>query len=248
MISTVILAKNEEGNIKECINSLSFCNEIIVIDDYSKDKTGIVSKKLNARVLRRRLNNNYASQRNYGLKKTKNNWVLYIDADERVTKELKEEIIDFIKEYGDKYNGAYIKRKDYMWGREFSAGESGNIRLLRLGKKDKGKWVRKVHEYWNINGKVKTLSNPILHYPHPKLKDFIKDINKYSGLHARSCMDEGKISTLFKIIFYPIGHFLKNFIFHKGFHDGIRGFVFALTMSLHSYLSWSKLWIYQKRK
>jgi len=247
-ITVAILTRNEGVNIINCIKSVEFADEILVIDDNSSDETRDISKKLNAKVLERNLNDDYASQRNYGLKYSKGEWVLFIDADERVSKALKEEIINFIYTSEKNVNGAYIKRRDYIWGKEFGAGEIGNIKLLRLAKKGKGIWKRRVHEVWDIEGETKDLRNPILHYPHLQLKDFLKDINRYSDLHAKANYEEDKRSDLFKMVFYPIAHFIKNYIFHRGFHDGIKGLIFALVMSFHSYLSWSKLWLFQKRE
>jgi len=92
-LSAVILAKNEEENILQSIESVNFCDEIIVIDDYSKDKTTEIARNHGANVFRRRLNNDFASQRNFGLQKAKGEWVLFLDADERVSENLKKEIL-----------------------------------------------------------------------------------------------------------------------------------------------------------
>jgi len=246
-ISAVILTKNEEENISECIKSLNFCSEIIVIDDKSSDRTVEIAKSLGAKVYERELGEDFSAQRNFGLKKATNEWVLFIDADERVPEKLASEIAKIIKQKSDFY-GYYIKRQDVIWRKKLKHGEFGSIKLLRLARVDSGKWVRKVHEYWIIQGKVGSLENALMHYPHSTLKEFIADVNWQSDLHAEENAKEGKISSLYKIVFYPKLKFLNNWIIKKGFLDGTEGFVAALIMSFHSFLAWSKLWIKQREK
>ena len=204
MITAVVLAKNEEKNIADCMKSLLFCHEVLVIDDFSTDKTRTIAKDLGAKVLKRSLDNDFAAQRNFGLKKAKNDWVLFVDADERVDNDLRKEILKKVGK--DEFSGYYIGRRDFMWGRELTAGEAGSIKLLRLGKKGIGKWERQVHEYWDIRDKVGKLSHSLLHYPHPTLSSFIGSVNKMSSLHAKANNKEGKRSSLLIILFWPLAH------------------------------------------
>ncbi|HSX48707.1 MAG TPA: glycosyltransferase family 2 protein [Candidatus Saccharimonadales bacterium] len=239
MISAVILTKNEERNIQRCIKSLQWCDEIVIVDDYSTDKT--LSKVKECKVFKRKLNGNFAAQRNFGLSKAKGDWILFIDADEIVTKELQKEIATRIK-YSER-NGFYLKRKDIFLGRELNYGETGNIKLLRLAKRNSGKWKRKVHEYWDINGEMCELPSPIIHYHDTNLSGFITKINYYSEIHAKENIKAGKRSNLLKIIFYPLGKFFVNYFLKLGFLDGTRGFIMATIMSFHSFLSWSRVWM-----
>ncbi len=240
-ISAVILTKNEEKNIKRCIESLLWCNEIIIIDDYSEDKTLREIKNFKVRVYKRHLNSNFAQQRNFGLSKANSDWVLFLDADEIITLELKREIIE-VNFQTDDYNGFYIKRQDFFMGRQLKYGETGNIKLLRLGKINVGKWKRSVHEAWEIKGRVGELKNPIYHYPHQTIREFVDDINFYSTIHARENR-KTKSANIFYIITYPLGKFILNYFLKLGFLDGVEGFVMAMFMSLHSFLAWGKLWL-----
>lgn len=246
-LSVVILARNEEENIKRCLNSLTFCNEIIVVDDNSTDKTRQIAKDFGARVLKRSLKGDFASQRNFGLKKAKHDWVFFIDADEVVSPSLRDEMLKMTKEQLDKYSGFYLKRRDIFLGKELKFGETGSMKLVRLGRKDCGVWKRSVHEYWHIEGKLGEMKNPIIHYSHPNLAQLIKAINKWSRLHAVENIAEGKKSNLLKIIIFPLAHFFKNYFLRRGYKDGIYGFVFAVLMSFHSFLAWSESWL-RKRK
>jgi len=245
-LSAIILTKNEEKNIKDSLVSLRFCDEIIVIDDYSSDKTTEIAKSLGSKIYKRELKADFSKQRNFGLAKASGDWVLFLDPDERISKDLSEEILDKIK--NKNINGYFFKRYDYLWGKKIKHGEIGTLRILRLAKRSAGRWARSVHEFWQINGKISTLKNPILHYPHQSLSEFISRINFFSDLHAKANFKEGKRSNLVKIIFWPIAKFIYGFFFKFGFMDGEVGFVVAIVMSMHSFLAWSKLWVYQNQK
>lgn len=238
MLSGVVLTKNEGKNIEECLKAFSFCDEILVIDDFSTDKTVELGKKAGARVFKRHLDNDFAAQRNFALEKTKGDWVLFVDADERVDKKLASEIEKAIK--APHINGFYLKRRDFLWGRELRFGESGKMKLLRLGRKGAGLWQRKIHETWQIEGEKGILETPLQHYPHQTITEFLKEINFYSTLHSQEKVREGEKATLFKVIFFPLGKFIKNYFVNLGFLDGMPGLIVALMMSLHSFLSWSK--------
>lgn len=246
-ITGIVLSKNEEENIVECLKSLKFCDEIIVVDDFSEDKTVDIAKSLGAKVFKRRLSSDFAGQRNFGLKKAKGEWVIFVDPDERATKKLASEIVQVINNSELDLAGLLFKRTDAFFGREILHSEQGRTKLLRMAKRGSGKWQRKVHETWNVQGKIYELKNPLKHYPHNTLKDFIRNINDFSTIHAKANFDEGKRSGIFKILVWPVLKFIDNFFVKAGFLDGVHGVVLALMMSFHSFLAWSKLWLIQKR-
>lgn len=173
----------------------------------------------------------FALARNNLLRKSKADWVLFLDTDEDLTKDLEREIKDLDPK---DVNGFYIKRKIIFLGREI-----GQDKVLRLARKNAGNWARKVHETWQIKGKVGTLENYIIHNTAENLHEYIEKMNKYSGLHARENLAEGKRSNLFKIIFYPKMKFVQNIL-------SCRGFVFSMLQSFHSFLGWVKQWELQK--
>src|SRR3989344_3751826 len=157
--SAVVLTRNEEKNILECLKSLDFCDEILIIDDNSQDQTIKITEGLNdkrIKVYQRKLDNDFSAQRNFALEKARNDYVLFVDADERVEDKLKGEILLL----GFEFDGYFIKRIDNMWGKELRFGETSDIYLLRIGNKEKGRWEGSVHEKWKINGKTRRLRNP----------------------------------------------------------------------------------------
>ncbi|MEK7502613.1 MAG: glycosyltransferase family 2 protein [Patescibacteria group bacterium] len=257
MISAVVLTRNEEKNIGDCLESLKWCDEIVVIDDFSEDKTveeiknlKIKSQKLNSKVkiLERHLIGDYAAQRNYGLSIAKGEWIFFVDSDERVSPSLREEIIQLSNNPINQYDGFYIKRRDFIWGRELRYGETANIKLLRLARKNIGEWRGKVHEVWNVKGETGELKNPLLHYPHQTISEFLREINYYSDLRSKELYDSGIKSNFLSIVIYTKGKFIINYFIKLGFLDGIPGLVLALLMSFHSFLARGKLWNLWQRK
>jgi len=247
MITAIILTKNEEKNIIDCTEDLHFCSEIIIIDDYSTDKTpelieNLSSKNKKIKVFRRKLENDFSKQRQFGIENSTNDWIFFVDADERITNELATEIKENISE-DSKYGGFLIPRRDFMWRKSLNHGETGNIKLLRLFNKNSGKLEGKVHETWVTKKDVGRLINPILHYPHPTISEFLREINFYTDLRANELYDKKvKVSAL-SIVLYPKAKFIKNFIFKRGFLDGSAGLVHAILMSFHSFLVRGKLWL-----
>lgn len=176
----------------------------------------------------------FAKERNSLLQKAKTDWVFFLDSDEEMTSVLNKEILAKIQ--NQKYNGFYIRRKNYFLGKFI-----GTDKILRLGRKGKGRWRRKVHEIWEIEGNAGELDNPIIHNSYKDLHEAVAKINLYSSLHAEANMEEGKRSNLCKIIFYPPAKFIQSFLVG-------RGFVFSMLQSFHSFLGWAKLWQLQRKK
>lgn len=244
MISAVILTKDEEDNIIDCIESLSFVDEVIVIDDNSTDRTLELIKNLKdekIKVFSRSLMDDFSAQRNFGLSKASGEWVLFIDADERIFESLTYEILNSIVENSN-YTGFRMKRNDSIWGKLLKHGEAGDTELLRLAKKDAGRWEGNVHEAWKIKGRIGELKNPLMHYPHSTIKEFLREINFYTDIRATQLYKQGIQVYWLSIIFYPVGKFFLNYFLKLGFLDGLEGLVFALMMAFHSFLVRGKLW------
>ena len=248
MISAVVLAKNEEKNIQRCLESLSWCDEVIVIDDHSTDKTVEIAKKAGVKIYTNSLDNDFSAQRTFGLAKASGDWVLFVDADEKVTSALWYEIMAHTNNPTNPYVGFYMRRIDTMWGKELKHGETGNIKLLRIAKKDAGHWQGKVHEKWKVKGKTLVLKKALLHYPHSTIEIFLREINYYTDLRAAELFKKKVQVKAWQIIVYPKGKFFVNYILKAGFLDGLPGLVFALMMSFHSFLVRGKLWLMWQKK
>ncbi len=244
----MILTRNEEKNIKRCLESVRFADEIILIDDNSTDQTVEIAKKFGAVIYLRALNFDFASQRIYGLEKAVGDWVFFVDADEVVTPELAKEI-NLVVEKGSAKEAYYIKRRDFWWGRELRQGEVRKVRnqgLIRLIKNKSGSWEGKVHEIFRSRGTIGRLNSYLNHYPHPTLKEFIEEVNSYSSIRAKELLLQGKETNTMEIVLYPFFKFMLNYFLCFGFLDGPPGFVYSFMMSFHSFLVRAKLYQYTK--
>lgn len=245
MISVIILTKDEEQNIERCLESIKWCDEIIIIDDKSSDKTLEIAKKYKATIYSHALNSDFSAQRNFGISKAKYEWMLFVDSDEVVSDALAYEIANAIQlkdQNLNGFNGFYVKRTDSMWGKQLRYGEA-SIKLLRLGRKGMGVWKGMAHEKWCIEGPVGSLVNPILHFPHRSLEEFLKEVNFYTDIRADELKKENARVFFWSVLLYPMGKFLVNYFIKRGFMDGIQGLIFAIIMSFHSFLVRGKLWL-----
>lgn len=248
MTSAVVLTKNEEKNIQRCLASLQWCDEVIVIDDFSSDETVEIAKKSNATVYQHALDGDFAKQRNFGLVKATNDWVFFVDADEVVSKALADEIYQQTSQFLTSANGFFVHREDILWGKTLRHGEIGDVKLLRLAKKEKGEWVGQVHETWEVPQPLATLKNPLQHYPHQSVADFLSEINTYSTLRAHELFAQKRRTNFFEILLYPSGKFFVTFFIKQGFRDGVPGLLVATMMSFHSFLVRGKLWLLWRKK
>lgn len=246
MLSVVVLTHNDAQILPQTLSSLSFCDEIIVIDDYSTDTTRNIARSYHARVYLRHLDDDFAAQRNYGLHKSKGEWVLFVDSDEIPSKDFAQEITKIATtsqlSRNDMIHGYFVKRKDYFLRTWLKHGETANIKLLRLARKGSGCWERPVHEIWNIKGKIGTLDYPLEHYPHPNVAQFLFEINRYSTVNAEFLFQQHVAIHWWDIVIYPLSKFFINYFLRFGFLDGTAGIVMAIMMSFHSYLTRAKLW------
>jgi len=249
VLSVVILTKNSVVRIGKCLDSVRFADEIIVIDDYSTDKTVKIAKKRGAKVFKRRLKGDFSAQRNFGLKKAKGDWVLFVDSDERISAALAAEIQPPATSHQPPvFSGFFIKRKDKFLGKWLKHGETASVRLLRLAKKGSGKWEGRVHEVWKIKGKIGKLKNPILHDHTISVSSFIKRLDCYSTLRTKELFKKGIKEGFWKVFVYPLAKFFLNYFWRFGFLDGYPGLVMALLMSYHSLLVRTKLRALWKKK
>lgn len=254
MISAIVLTHNSQELLDRTLTSLSWCDEIIIVDDDSTDGTEAIAKTFGVVMYRRSLKGDFAKQRNFGLAKATGDWVLFVDSDEVVGPQLAKEIREVtrnskLKTPNDHAQGRqsskvgyYLARNDWFLGRWLKHGETANVRLLRLARLGSGEWMRPVHEVWHIQGEVGQLQSPLLHYPHPTVAQFLEEVNYYSTFNADHLYRRGTTVRWWEIAGYPLAKFVLNYIFRLGILDGMPGAVTALMMSFHSFLTRAKLW------
>lgn len=244
-ISATVLTHNSQNTIERCLQSVSWCNEIIVLDDASSDNTCEIAKRFGAHVVHHELQNDFSKQHQCAMEEAKNDWILSIDSDEVVSPELRQSI-SHIHEQESTY--AYrIKRQDHFWGIILRHGETAQVRnqgIIRLFRKSKAQWVGAVHETVRIEHVGETLTGYIDHFPHQTVSEFIGEINRYSTLRAHELFKQRKKPTLFSLLAYPWFKFTYTFLVKLGFLDGPAGFAYAFLMSFHSFLVRAKLYQY----
>ncbi|MEK6647325.1 MAG: glycosyltransferase family 9 protein [Candidatus Firestonebacteria bacterium] len=237
-ISAVIITKNEEENILGCLKTISFADEIIVVDSESTDNTVEICKKFGCKVYEQEWLG-YSKQKNLGITKSSGKWILSVDADERITDELRNEIIDATNT--SEYNGFYLPRRSFFLGRWIKYSGLYPDYNLRLFKKDCGQFNEKlVHESVKVTGNIGKLKNPISHYIYKDITEYIEKFNKYTSLAAEEI--KNKKFRWYHVIFNPKITFYKKYIFKKGFLDGISGLVICVISAFYTFVKYAKLW------
>ena len=197
MISAIVLAKDEGQQIDACLSSLSFCEELIVVDNGSRDNTVERARDRGARILDFSVQQGFSTMRNRAMKQARGDWVLFIDADERVSEALQQSIIRAVE--NDSTDSYALKRRDHWWGKTLTHGEvatAAQTGLVRLMKRNSGQWEGSVHERFVPTGAVGILEGYIEHYPHQTVLEFIVEINQYSSLRAQELHNQDRKSVV----------------------------------------------------
>jgi glycosyltransferase involved in cell wall biosynthesis len=235
-----IITKDEEDNIEDALKSVSDAKEIVVVDAVSSDKTVEICRKYTDKVFEQEWQG-FARQKQTAVDHTDGPWVLILDADERVTPELKKEIVDIIA--GTDHNGFYLPRKNYFLGKWIRHSGWWPDNTLRLFKKEKGHLdVREVHEKVTVEGSVGYLTHPLTHYTYWSLSDFINRMENYSTLASRELQKSADHAGLFSLTIKPFATFLKMYVLKRGMLDGRRGLILAILYSYYTFLKYAKTW------
>lgn len=241
MISVAIITLNEEDRIVSCLKSLDFADEIVVVDSGSKDNTVSVAKSLGCKVLFQEWLG-YARQKQYAVDHCKNDWVLILDADERIPAETSEKIESIISDSGHKYTGFSFCRKNFFHKRWIKHCGWYPNRVLRLVNRRKGRFSNSlVHEWWASDGAVKNLDLCIEHHSFRNYADFINKMQTYSTLASLELLEKGKSATWLTPISHGTWMFFKTYVIKKGFLDGFDGLVISLMNAMESFMKYAKL-------
>lgn len=237
-ISVIIITKNEEKNIEDCLKSAEWADEIIIVDSESKDKTVEIAGKYTDRIFIREWEG-YSKQKKYALSCARNEWVLSIDADERISPELRAEIQNGLDE---NYNGFSISRKNYFLGKHITGCGWDNDYQLRLFKKSVTEITDNlVHESFIVKGATGQLKKRILHYSYRTLRDAITKMNNYSSLEAKQKYRTKNVSPV-DFIIHPASAFIQYFIVKKGYKDGKYGLMVSLLHAMTNMQIYMKMW------
>lgn len=220
-LSVIIPTYNEADFIEDAVRSVDFADEIIVIDSYSSDGTKEKALSMGCKVLERKFDN-FSSQKNHALSFTSGDWILFIDADERVTQTLKLEIQSAIQK--DEYSGYKIKFPHFYMNRFLYHKVD---RVLRLVKNKNVHFTGDVHEKLNVDGSVGELKNFMLHYTYKGFFHLLHKKDSYAWFQAYESYNKGKKVTYFHLVFKPLYRFFHTYIIKRGFLDGVPGLALA---------------------
>lgn len=245
-IAAVIIAYNEEKNIKKCLESVKWADEIIVVDSFSTDKTFSISKKYADKVFNIKWMG-FSKTKNFGISKARSEWILSLDADEIVSENLKKEILKTVK--STDLNGFFIPRKPFFMNRFIKHCGWYPSCQLRLFKKTKGKFdeSKMVHENVKITGKAGYLKNDLLHYPYENIGKYFDHLNRYTNLAAESMRLKNKKAGFLNLIFHPFFTFFKMYFIKLGVLDGLAGFTVCVLSSFYNFVKYAKLWELRRR-
>lgn len=244
-ISAVIISKNEETNIAECLKSISWVSEIILVDAESTDKTLELAKNFTSKIFINKWKG-FVNQKKFALDQAANEWVLNIDADERVSPLLKEEIINLMDQ---DIAGYYLRRENYFLGKRIKSCGWDNDYQLRLVRKSKTQLTdRLVHEGFTVDGKTERLKNRLIHYTFTSIEKTINKINYYSSLRAEELFGKKKKVGGFTIISHGLTAFFRYFVSLRGYKDGIHGLIISLFNSFTTFLVYMKVWELQSER
>ncbi len=245
-LSAVILTYNSEDNINRCLQSINWADEIIVIDSFSKDKTLEIVESYKARIFQNEYKG-YSKQLEYGINLAKNNWILVLDSDEKLTGELVNEIKLVLQNPQD-VGGYEIPRKVFFLGRYIRHGGWYPDYQFRLFKKDKSEPIHlEVHGAYTTTYKKEKLSGEIIHYTYRNLYDYINRMNIYTSLDTDNKLKQnpGRKIKWYNFILNPLSVFFRMFFFKKGYKDGMQGFIIALVSAFYNLVLYVKAWEYQ---
>jgi glycosyltransferase involved in cell wall biosynthesis len=244
MLSVVIIAHNEEAGLERAISSVSWADEVVVINNGSTDNTAAIAKKLKCRIISDTTQGDFSALRNHGLQEARGPWVFFLDADEEVSPALAMSIQNALSYEENPYTAYSVSRSDIFWGHTLLYGETYWARargIMRLVKKNTGvHWVGRVHERLVVPGLCHArLDGYLIHRPHQSISSFLEHINTYSTIRARELADTSPSHpwiSYVKLFSFPLLKFIYTYIFLLGVADGAAGFVYSFMMSFHSFL------------
>lgn len=247
-ISAIILAGKREEIIENCLRSLKWVEEKIIVDIGLNSQTLAIVQKYGCRIIKGRKEYNFSLWRNQGAKAAKGKWLLYVDADERVSSQLRKEILSVINRQLSRVGGYYIPRKNYFWGKEFkSVWPDYQLRLIK--KSALISWQGNIHEIPKIKGKVGRLKNPLIHLSHRSLESSLTNTLKWSKLEAKNRFEKGHP----KMTGWRFGRILftgfwDQFVKKKIWREGTEGIIEGISQAFSLFITYVRLWELQRKE
>lgn len=226
--------------IEGCLASVRFADEIMVVDSFSTDGTLAIARKYTDRILQHEYINS-AAQKNWAIPQARHEWVLIVDCDERVTPGLASEIKTILQV--PQRDGYWIRRRNFMFGKEIRHGTWSTDKVLRLFRRDLGRYESKhVHAEIELDGRVGWCRGKLVHHGFRSLSQYLSKLERYSTWGALNARDVGLRGTGWRIAGHSLGSFLKSYLLRCGFLDGTEGLIIALMEAYSAFLKYAKLY------
>jgi glycosyltransferase involved in cell wall biosynthesis len=233
-ISVLIVARDEAHNLAECLAAAAWADErVVIVDPASRDATLEIARRA-ADVVAVRAFDDFASQRNFGLSLASGDWVFSIDADERATPELADEIRSLLSHPNLEYKGFRVPIRSVILGRDFAFSGTQFDHPLRLFRRDSGQWLGLVHETVQLDGPSGSVRNALRHHTLPDMQVFLTKINHYTTLEARDLAGSSRRFHPIDLTVRPLWIFFKLYVLKQGFRDGVEGLVFCALSGVSS--------------
>jgi glycosyltransferase involved in cell wall biosynthesis len=241
-ISAIVVCFNEEENIGACLESLRWCDEIVVVDAFSTDRTVEICRQFTDRVLQRAWSG-YRDQKEFAHSQATREWVLLVDADERVTPGLQDEIRRALQSDGGAYAGYAIPRLVFYLKRWWRRGGWYPDYDVRLFQRARAAWGGKdPHEKILVQGRVRRLKQPLHHFTYRDMADHLERINRFTSIAAGELRRAGRPPRAIDALFRPAARFFFSYVLKRGFLEGFAGFYVAVTAAMYVFLKYAKLW------
>ena len=241
-VSAIVTTLNEEQHIAECIESLLWCDEILLVDSFSTDRTPEIAQRYGKVRFHQRTYFGSAAQKNWAMDQVQNEWILIFDADERCTPALQKEIEELLASQ-PQHDAYTIKRQVYFMNRIIRFSGWQHDRVVRLVRRGTARYPnRRVHADMITRGPAPVLRNVMIHYMTDSFDEYARRIEKYSFWGAAQNWKEGRKAGFPEIFGRSIWRFLRTYIFQLGILDGMHGLVFCMLQAYGTYLKWSLLW------
>jgi glycosyltransferase involved in cell wall biosynthesis len=240
-VSVYVLTTDNRRTIERCLKSLSWAEELVVVDSFSQDGTYEICKQYSDKIYRRKWTG-HRDQYQYAADLTTQGWIMFVDADEEIPLELAEEIRMELDGRGKELDGYFVYRRTYYLGRWIRYGgwyPDGEIRLYR---REKGRWEGGLHAKLVVDGKIGFLKNQYLHYTYGNISDQIQTIDRYSSIAAMDLFERGEKFNFLKLLFHPPFRFVKEYLLKSGFRDGLPGLIIIISTIFYVFIKYAKLW------
>jgi len=240
-VSVYVLAGNNRRTIERCLRSLTWAQELVIVDSYSTDGTYDLCKPWTDKIYRRKWTG-HRDQYQYAADQTTLPWIMFVDADEEVPSELVEEIRGELGGPAKDLDGYVAYRRTYYLGRWIRYGGWYPDCEIRLYRREKGRWEGGLHAKVVVDGKVGSLHHEYLHDTYRDISDQIQTIDRYSQVAAEDLLKNGEKFSLFKLLFHPPFRFMKEYLLKSGFRDGMPGFIIVVATMFYVFIKYAKLW------